>query len=485
MNDENIFEIIENEVESGLIDFKKEIYDFGNKKCKKDFIVDVMSFANSHLTGDKYIITGVDLSKSGNRDICGVTQSLIEDGSVYQSLISDNIEPTIDIDFKIIEYNTNDNNKNKLGIFKISKENNDAPYLLSKNYDDLKKGFGKVRKGQRNDYMTRRDIDEYYKIKSGNELSSICLKTLLGNKIDDYAHYSTITNPIKYKKVLSIITLLFKSINEIKLIKSNNSLYKFGENVTIDINSIENIKKFANDNSIELKEDFFDVGNLSYLQLLPYSSGSYSGSSSEKKKYQLLLDLSEHIQVYEGAHEYYTSLSNYFYLNIIIENNGKKFDEEIEIILKIEKDCFLKFEDLPIPSISIIERINNHIDEMLEIKQINGINSFIPTSMEMPQSKSNYSSLLFPLSHKSIEAKYESDVEEYKDLILSKTNYSYNYDNKYIYVKAELKSIKPNEKVKFPSILIFKNIPNFIEYEIKSKLNPNIKKGKIITNNSK
>ena len=479
MNDDIILEIIENEVESGFVDFKTELYNFKNKKCKQNFIIDIMSFANSHLAVDKYIVTGVELKKNGYRDICGVNETFIEDGANYQSLISDNIEPTINVDVKIIDYNREDK-KVKIVVFKIGKENNDPPYLFSKDYGDFKKGFGKVRKGQRNDYMIRRDIDEYYRKKTENELSSICLKTLYNGQVDDFAHYNHFINPIDKEKALANIFSSIESINQLELKKSADSPYTLGTKVTIDERNIEEIEAYAQNNKIKLKEDFFDIGNLTYTQLTSFSSGTFNGSDSEREKYKLLTELCDMVSFYNGANEYFTKLSNYYNLSIIIENDGKKHDEEIEIIIKIEKEFFLDFENLPIPSTSIIESINQKIDEMLDINQVNGINDFIPTSISIPSSKSiSFPSL--PFMSKSAAAEYESNIDDYKDSISSKADYEYNYDEKFVYIKAELKSIKPNEKIKFPSILIFKKIPDFIEYEIKSKLNPNIKNGIIKT----
>lgn len=107
MNKEYLIECIETEIESSNFDFKKDIYDFAIAKNKQDFLTDVLSFANSHSNGDKYIITGVKLYPDGRRDLVGITESKIKDGSDYQSLINDNIEPNIIIDFDVIEYQRN------------------------------------------------------------------------------------------------------------------------------------------------------------------------------------------------------------------------------------------------------------------------------------------------------------------------------------------------------------------------------------------
>ena len=52
------------------------------------------------------------------------------------------------------------------------------------------------------------------------------------------------------------------------------------------------------------------------------------------------------------------------------------------------------------------------------------------------------------------------------------------------FLKYEQKNIKPNEVISLPSKILLRKIPEDIEYEIKTKYNPNIQKGKIL-NNSK
>lgn len=71
-------------------------------KNKQDFLIDILSFANSHSTGDKHIITGVKLYKDGYRDFVGITESKLQDDADYQGLINDNIESSIVIDFMLL-----------------------------------------------------------------------------------------------------------------------------------------------------------------------------------------------------------------------------------------------------------------------------------------------------------------------------------------------------------------------------------------------
>ena len=336
MNKEYLIECIETEIESSNFDFKKDIYDFAIAKNKQDFLTDVLSFANSHSNGDKYIITGVKLYPDGRRDLEGITESKIKDGSDYQSLINDNIEPNIIIDFDVIEYQTN-----KYGIFRIKQENNDKPYLLSKKYEKLEKGFIKIRKGQKNEFITRRDFDIFYKNKFSNETSDIYLRGIISKKLtnkycvqkyDKYIDFETMKNKI-YEK--------FVEIYNFKLIESSSS-FKMGNKVEFSQDEIKNIKKYASDNDMLIDNDFFDLGNLAYMNV--GGAGTFMGSDSEKEKYELIEELDEYTGIYNGLYKFYNELNNYYYLELAIENLGKKFDEDIEVNLKIKKalrkECF-------------------------------------------------------------------------------------------------------------------------------------------------
>ena len=67
MNEEEknkLINMIENENENDCLDFKLELYDFKNADKKQDFLIDMMSLANSSYSGDRYIIIGArDLPK--------------------------------------------------------------------------------------------------------------------------------------------------------------------------------------------------------------------------------------------------------------------------------------------------------------------------------------------------------------------------------------------------------------------------------------
>lgn len=476
MNDDYLIDCIENEIESGYFDFKKDIYDFTIQKCKEDFLTDIISFANSHSKGNKYIITGVKLHEDNSRDLIGITQDKIQDGADYQSLVNDNIEPNIIVDFKVLEYK----NK-KFGIFNINNKNIDTPYLLSKKYGKLEKGFIKIRKGQKNEYVTRRDFDIFYKEKIDSEVSNIHLYGVIDKKINSKFELKKITNDIKFELLKAEIEKLFDDVLKINLEKSLGSGFglALGSKLSVSEEDISNIKLYANHNEIKLPKDFFDVGNLKYSQLLPYGSANIYGTESEEQKYNLLCELSKLTAIYEGLKSFNDNIGNLYYSELAISNDGKKFDENIEVTLIVDKDVFLDYRNFPIPTEAIIEDLldKDILDKYLINEKVNGINTYEgenmyslpirPTGVQLPS--------LLGYSNPS----YESYMEYYYDYINAIATYEILSDNQYYYIKYEQKKIKPNEKIFLPSRLFFKEKPNCINYEIKSKYNANIQKGEI------
>ena len=109
MNEEEknkLINMIENENENDCLDFKLELYDFKNADKKQDFLIDMMSLANSSYSGDRYIIIGArDLPK---RIIKGIDKKEIKDSAIYQQFINENIEPSIN--FETINFQYDDKN---------------------------------------------------------------------------------------------------------------------------------------------------------------------------------------------------------------------------------------------------------------------------------------------------------------------------------------------------------------------------------------
>lgn len=115
------------------------------------------------------------------------------------------------------------------------------------------------------------------------------------------------------------------------------------------------------------------------------------------------------------------------------------------------------------------------LNAILENKKIKDINNFTGVNnLVVPIEPSSYS---VPGRLEIFGPGYDSYVDYYQECIDYIADYEVICDEEYYYIRFEQKNIKPNEKIFLPSRMLFKNIPELIEYEIKSKHNPNIQKG--------
>jgi len=477
MDDSFLIECMENEFENSYFDFKKDIYDFNNLKSKENFLVDVLSFANSHSKGDKYIITGIKLLKDNLRTFYGITESKIKDGADYQSLVNDNIEPNIIVDFKVVEYDGN-----KYGIFRINKDNVDTPYLISKQYGNLQKGFIKIRKGQKNEFIGRKDFDLFYTEKSTAEYSDIYIKGVINKKANNKFIVKKFTNEFNAVKAKNDIYDLFVRTMEVGLERSSDN-FNFGSKLVLDDEYINSISSYAKENGISLPSDFFDIGNMTYFSLGYYAGTTFYGSDTERQKYNLLCSLGEKIGIIQGLINFYDNIDKLYYTELLLQNIGKKFDEDIEVTLKIRKDAILEFNKFPVPSQTIIEKMleNNYLHKYLENQKINGVNTYTSKTPIIPPIYPT--DIKLPIGYSQVS--YEDYVDYYKDYIQTLANYEISDDENYCYLKFNQKEIKPNELIHLPSRIIFVKQLDIIEYEIKTKHNPNTKIGKILNEDSK
>lgn len=97
-----IIELIEKRRETEIVDFKLHFY---AKECKFDLIKDMVSFANSCIEEDKYIIFGFD---NNNNIFNNVEYDIIEDISNYVQLLNEYVEPFLDFTIDKFNYNNMD-----------------------------------------------------------------------------------------------------------------------------------------------------------------------------------------------------------------------------------------------------------------------------------------------------------------------------------------------------------------------------------------
>ncbi|MFA6371725.1 MAG: ATP-binding protein [Methanothrix sp.] len=156
---DNLDDLIKYENEHSGLDFKAIQY---TREKYEDFIKDIMSMANADIGEEGYIIIGVKLRNSTERDILGISKEDFIDSATYQQIISENLEPDINLEYTAYLFESK-----YLGILKIS-QCNDQPYMMKKDFGKLKKGDCFIRKGSFQPKMTRQDFDRIMAKKQNN-----------------------------------------------------------------------------------------------------------------------------------------------------------------------------------------------------------------------------------------------------------------------------------------------------------------------------
>ncbi|MEP6262829.1 MAG: ATP-binding protein [Gillisia sp.] len=159
---QDIEEIIKYDSEGVKVDYKQEEYSLGRNANKFEILKDISAFANHHSDEDKFIIIGVKEENGIAKDILGISQ--ITDEAKYQQFVFENIEPKINFEYKLYEYQNV-----QLSYFRIF-NNTSRPYLFKKELKnpvhhkiEYRKGDGYIKIGSSSKKIDRSDLEHIYK----------------------------------------------------------------------------------------------------------------------------------------------------------------------------------------------------------------------------------------------------------------------------------------------------------------------------------
>ena len=260
-------------------------------------------------------------------------------------------------------------------------------------------------------------------------------------------------------------------------------LYKMADSVVISDEFKDTIQDFVNENQIKLHENFWYLGNVrkdKFQVKIPFgnSSPSYIGSDKEKKRFSKLNKLYWEIISYKEYIEYFTYIDNIKFVELIVSNLGKTYDEDIDIKLMVPKGCLLKHNNLLYPEENIIEEIQGiELDEFLfKIKESDSVDAYayfqiIPSNIERIN--------INPLIAYTTRPGYEDQKYNYKNSLEHIFIYKNFTNSEFDILRFGIEYLKHKSSMAFPSILMFENVPQTIEYEITSKYIPDVVKGKI------
>lgn len=249
--------------------------------------------------------------------------------------------------------------------------------------------------------------------------------------------------------------------------------------VEIDQAQTQLIDSFCEKHEIKLNSDFYFLGNLQkeikkpILTAFGGSTTSYHGSESEKEKNELFEDLLRKLRKYNHVIEFLGSIDSMPCVSLQIENQGNTFDEDIDVKLFIEKDCFADIDDMPKPGVFFIEEaVELKVPKVLfcghhhaDIEDY----SHYPISPYIPQT--------FSYPFKSRSEEIAEKREEYQDMLEYVFCYDLRETDSDDILCFNIPYLKQNTKMFFPSYLLFTRTPENLRYEIRSKHSPEVYKG--------
>ncbi len=320
------------------------------------------------------------------------------------------------------------------------------------------------------------------------------IKSFINGKLDNkLIFYNTTYCESKFiKDYKNNIINLFSSINKVNLVLSQapmdintaqtyQNLLGYPTKVRFSFSKKieQEISEYALINKIELSSCFFDLGNLKEPQIVLVGFESIDGSDSEKNKYKLILQLYNKILILKGYLKYFSELDNYYCLDLIVLNTGELPDINLNITLFFPSNTFINIYKFPLPEYPCIDELNDFgtdfIEQLIMIKENYQVNKY--------DSYNYYSTVknFIPdfLNRKSLDEIKEEEKDKYKQKLFEYFVYDYYVENDFEVIKFDIKYLKHNENMLFPTKLFFTSKVDKIIYEIRGENNPEIIKGDI------
>lgn len=234
----------------------------------------------------------------------------------------------------------------------------------------------------------------------------------------------------------------------------------------------DKILSFANRLGVVIDDTFWNVGNLTISKSLlnPMLGGGYSlnGSENEKQHYSEIKDIYWKIEELDEYREFLGVIDSYKIVELVLANDGTTFDEDIDVKLHVGKGNIVKKEELPIPGILTIDDFieMQFTESVFKMRETDSVIGYVGYPMLPP--RINYR-INTPFNQPSAEEEYEDSKQKYEDSINQIFCYEIFEKEDEDVLVIHLGYLKHNTKMALPSVLVFKNAPDTISYEISSK----------------
>lgn len=234
----------------------------------------------------------------------------------------------------------------------------------------------------------------------------------------------------------------------------------------------DKILSFANRLGVVIDDTFWNVGNLtiskSLLNPMLVGGSSLNGSENEKQHYSEIKDIYWKIEELDEYREFLGVIDSYKIVELVLANDGTTFDEDIDVKLHVGKGNIVKKEELPIPGILTIDDFieMQFTESVFKMRETDSVIGYVGYPMLPP--RINYR-INTPFNQPSAEEEYEDSKQKYEDSINQIFCYEIFEKEDEDVLVIHLGYLKHNTKMALPSVLVFKNAPDTISYEISSK----------------
>lgn len=303
--------------------------------------------------------------------------------------------------------------------------------------------------------------------------SNLLIRSYRNGILDDNAQISQFDmgGYISSERLVIQIQDKIKQISEIELVKNNLSsqwpLELFiGKKVEFDKDTIDIIKGVAEEMEIALADDFFNLGNLTESPLMsnmPFGGRSLDGTKEEKAKYNATIALRDLIYKTIGhmqVEKYYKDL---YGVELVLCNDGTRFDEDIDVEIWIPEDRFIDVEELQVPSEKINWGDDWCFEDIFRIPDTKDFIGYSDTRKSLINSPSHFNPSIPFLSRD-----YE---EEYRETLKDIFEYQVYPDGKEKVIKVHFDYLKQHQSAAFPTWIFVKKPREelLIKYSITTK----------------
>lgn len=332
-------------------------------------------------------------------------------------------------------------------------------------------------------FLSKASLDEIH------TQSNLVVKSISKYKLHDIAQVSIfqLNSHANSKKMRQVIQNLYFHIDSIKLEKpraTENKIMQFQMNKPVEID--EDIKEYISNTAeilhFQLSESFFQLGNLKKNVLagishssLIYGERSFEGTKAEKEKYEKIIELKDLITDIVNWTSVEETFVNMKCLYLAIENEGKSFDEDIDISLVFNDKMLIMHNEISVPPYNLLKYIYEdcNLDMLFKIESSVAYRDYV-SSKKTPKNNSN-------IPNQSGMALFQRDYEEeYIDDLNNVFDYDYYRNDNNLTINVHFDYIKQHTAVAFPTPIFITDEIDNIEYKITSKNNSEIITGILV-----